>query len=69
MSACACMYQGCAKAGRCLASTGGVDDWKPLPVYYERTEFRTCEFCGCNTNARQRACCEQGRDADRKTTN
>ena len=28
--------------------------------------FRTCEFCGCNTNARERACCKKGRKADRK---
>lgn len=31
--------------------------------------WRICEFCGCNTNARLRACCEQGRDADLKTPN
>ena len=36
MSACACMYPGCAKAGRCLASSGGRDDQaNPLPVYYD----------------------------------
>ena len=28
-------------------------------------DFRICEFCGCNTNARMRACCDAGRDADR----
>lgn len=26
--------------------------------------FRICEFCGCNTNAKMRACCNEGRDAD-----
>jgi hypothetical protein len=26
--------------------------------------FRKCEFCGCNTNARRRACCDRGRAAD-----
>lgn len=26
--------------------------------------WRKCEFCGCETNARLRACCEKGRDAD-----
>jgi len=27
--------------------------------------YRICEFCGCNTNAALRACCEAGRAADR----
>lgn len=27
-------------------------------------EFRRCDFCGCNTNARMRACCARGREAD-----
>jgi hypothetical protein len=26
--------------------------------------YRTCEFCGCHTNANIRACCEQGKQAD-----
>jgi NTP pyrophosphatase (non-canonical NTP hydrolase) len=26
--------------------------------------FRTCQFCGCNTNAHVRACCERGREQD-----
>lgn len=26
--------------------------------------WRKCEFCGCNTNARLRRCCERGTDAD-----
>jgi hypothetical protein len=30
--------------------------------------YRKCEFRGCNTNARMRACCEQGRQADKKGT-
>jgi hypothetical protein len=29
-------------------------------------EFFSCEFCGCRTNAKQRACCDVGREADRK---
>jgi hypothetical protein len=29
--------------------------------------WRSCEFCGCNTNARERVCCQQGRDADRRS--
>lgn len=33
----------------------------------QATEYRTCEFCGCNTNAAARACCDKGRDADRAT--
>src|SRR5690606_26636918 len=28
-------------------------------------DYRTCEFCGCWTNAKQRFCCDKGRDADR----
>lgn len=34
---------------------------------YSRPPFRTCEFCGCHTNARVRACCEKGRAADGPT--
>ena len=36
-------------------------------------QFRKCEFCGCNTNAKVRACCEKGKasdgmsDSDRQT--
>jgi hypothetical protein len=26
--------------------------------------FRTCEFCGCNTNANMRRCCNKGTHAD-----
>jgi hypothetical protein len=26
--------------------------------------WRKCEFCGCNTNAKVRACCQRGKDAD-----
>ena len=26
--------------------------------------WRTCEFCGCNTNAKLRRCCERGFVAD-----
>jgi hypothetical protein len=29
--------------------------------------WRSCEFCGCNTNARERVCCQQGRDTDRRS--
>jgi len=31
---------------------------------YKPFAFRKCEFCGCNTNARVRACCDEGRLAD-----
>lgn len=31
-------------------------------------EWRTCEFCGCYTNAKARACCDRGRDADQPAT-
>lgn len=34
---------------------------------YTRPPFRKCEFCGCNTNARVRACCDKGRAADGST--
>ena len=27
-------------------------------------QWRTCEFCGCRTNAHVRACCARGRKAD-----
>lgn len=27
-------------------------------------DFRICEYCGCNTNASIRACCNAGRDID-----
>ena len=30
-----------------------------------RLEYRMCEYCGCETHARQRFCCDSGRDADR----
>lgn len=26
--------------------------------------YRLCEFCGCHTNAKRRACCEAGKAAD-----
>jgi multidrug resistance efflux pump len=29
--------------------------------------WRSCEFCGCNTNARERVCCQQGRESDRRS--
>jgi hypothetical protein len=29
-----------------------------------KNEFRRCEFCGCITNARIRACCDEGGRAD-----
>lgn len=31
---------------------------------YVSHPFRTCEFCGCVTNAHLRACCEEGRKKD-----
>lgn len=34
---------------------------------YTRPPFRKCEFCGCNTNAMVRACCDKGRAADGST--
>lgn len=29
--------------------------------------WRLCEFCGCETNAKLRACCNAGRKDDRDT--
>jgi hypothetical protein len=29
--------------------------------------WRGCEFCGCKTNALERVCCQQGREADRRS--
>jgi len=34
--------------------------------YYSSDFFYNCEFCGCNTNAKMRACCQKGQEADRK---
>jgi hypothetical protein len=33
------------------------------------TLWRSCEFCGCRTNASERVCCRRGRDADRRNWN
>lgn len=30
----------------------------------EPLDIRKCEFCGCETNAKRRACCDRGRTAD-----
>jgi hypothetical protein len=29
--------------------------------------WRSCEYCGCRTNAAERICCRRGRDTDRRT--
>jgi hypothetical protein len=31
--------------------------------------WRSCEFCGCRTNATERVCCRRGRDTDRRNWN
>lgn len=36
-----------------------------LPLTYA-DGFRRCEFCGCNTNAKQRLCCPRGQAADNR---
>jgi hypothetical protein len=28
--------------------------------------WRSCEYCGCRTNAAERICCRRGRDGDRR---
>jgi hypothetical protein len=33
------------------------------------TGWRSCEFCGCRTNATERVCCGRGRDTDRRQWN
>ena len=33
------------------------------------TGWRSCEFCGCRTNATERVCCRRGRDTDRRYWN
>jgi hypothetical protein len=33
------------------------------------TGWRSCEFCGCRTNAKERVCCRRGRDTDRRNWN
>jgi hypothetical protein len=30
------------------------------------SRWRSCEFCGCRTNAAERVCCRRGRDTDRR---
>jgi hypothetical protein len=30
------------------------------------SRWRSCEFCGCRTNATERVCCRRGRDTDRR---
>src|SRR5262245_48665108 len=35
----------------------------------EEAPFRVCEFCQCNTNAKLRACCEEGRADDLAVSN
>jgi hypothetical protein len=46
---------------------------KALPFKTDRrtatlaVEWRHCEFCGCKTNAKERICCQRGRQADRHT--
>jgi hypothetical protein len=34
-------------------------------VAVRSTPWRSCEFCGCRTNATERVCCRRGRDTDR----
>ncbi len=36
----------------------------PLDYMDKNNCFYDCEFCGCNTNARIRACCKKGEEAD-----
>ena len=36
---------------------GGAPAWDSPPM-------RKCEFCGCNTNAFVRKCCDKGHKAD-----
>lgn len=43
--------------------------WKAANEPPQTPRWRRCEFCRCQTNARLRACCDKGRDADRKTPN
>jgi len=33
---------------------------------FDQQGWRTCKFCQCKTNARQRRCCELGQEADRR---
>lgn len=45
-----------------LGVAGTVKD--SLHVALGDAPYRKCEFCGCNTNAQVRACCERGKAAD-----
>src|SRR5260370_7831536 len=38
-------------------------------VVTSNTGWRSCEFCGCRTNATERVCCGRGRDTDRRNWN
>lgn len=40
-----------------------IRDYRPREV---STAWRQRDFCGCNTNAAARACCELGKNADRR---
>lgn len=44
--------EGRERRAECLRNDEAMNGW------------RKCEFCGCNTNAAARACCQQGRNAD-----
>ena len=49
---------------------GAPDDATAAPAKDPQIEaiygegWRACEFCGCRTNAKARACCNRGREAD-----
>lgn len=63
-------YDDCKKYG-CpnLGVQHGVAKYGPLAVTkttLKAPELYQCEFCKCWTNARQRFCCEAGKQADIK---
>jgi hypothetical protein len=41
----------------------------PAPEPEPDSLWRSCEFCGCRTNATERVCCRRGRDTDRRNWN
>lgn len=48
---------------QCLKKIKAVQKERLSPSVARRPD-RKCEFCGCNTNAAMRACCERGNAAD-----
>jgi hypothetical protein len=49
------------------AAQAGETGVPPAVAAAGSVPWRHCEFCHCKTNAKERICCQAGRDADRQT--